>query len=174
VTRALASLAGALAWCVLLAGCNAGGASSGDGGSPAGDQFVQRNLDDLNMYRSQNGAAPLALDAQLTSFAAAGSADLQSTGVPHAHFMAASSSGALWTSGFCHTAGENQAPSWPASSDAVELNSIDTVLAQMMAEGPGGGHHDNIVGTQFTRVGIALLVQNGKLWLTNDFSAPCP
>jgi len=173
------ALLGALAFCLALAGCGnlpQHQQLGGDGGMPAGDPFVQHNLDVLNMYRAQQSppAAPLALDAQLSSFAADGSQQLHDTNVPHQHFKAASSSGAIWTSGFCHDAGENQAPGWPASSDAVELKSIDDVLAAMMAEGPGGGHHDNIVAADFSRVGIALLVQNGQLWLTNDFSGPCP
>ncbi|HZS41859.1 MAG TPA: CAP domain-containing protein [Polyangia bacterium] len=172
------ALVGALAFCIALAGCgNSPGAQPGaDGGMPSGDQFVQHNLDVLNQYRAQQSppAAALALDDQLSSFALTGSQQLMATNVPHQHFKTASASGAIWTSGFCNTAGENQAPGWPASSDSVELGSIDDVLAQMMAEGPGGGHHDNIVSTDFARVGIALVVQNGQLWLTNDFSGPCP
>jgi uncharacterized protein YkwD len=171
------ALLGALAFCFALAGCgDSPGAAGGDGGAPSGDALVQHNLDVLNQYRAlETPPAPaLALDAQLSSFALAGSQQLLASNVPHEHFKSASSSGAIWASGFCHDAGENQAPGWPASSDALEQKSIDDVLAQMMAEGPGGGHHDNIVGTQFTRVGIALLVDNGQLWLTNDFSGPCP
>jgi hypothetical protein len=190
VQRILLALVGAVAFCIALAGCGGtrrsyggdggpssggdGGASSGDSGASSGDPFVQRNLDGLNMYRAQNGVAPLQLDDALSQFAAEGSQQLRATGVPHGHIMDAASSGAIWSSGFCNAAGENQAPSWPASSNAAELHSIDGILAQMMAEGPGGGHHDNILGAQFARVGIALLVVNGQLWLTNDFSGPCP
>ncbi len=44
----------------------------------------------------------------------------------------------------------------------------------MMAEGPGGGHHDNIVNPAFVSLGVGLLVQDGGLYLTNDFSNACP
>jgi uncharacterized protein YkwD len=173
------ALLGALAFCLVLVGCgdSLGAQQAGaDGGAVASDPLVQHNLDVLNQYRAQQSppAAALALDTQLSSFALAGSQQLNATNVPHQHFKSASSSGAIWQSGFCRAAGENQAPGWPAQSDAAESGSIDSVLAQMMAEGPGGGHHDNIVATDFSRVGIALLVQNGQLWLTNDFSGPCP
>lgn len=40
----------------------------------------------------------------------------------------------------------------------------------MFAEGPGGGHYENMMATRFTRVGIGLVTVNGQLYLTNDFS----
>jgi hypothetical protein len=40
----------------------------------------------------------------------------------------------------------------------------------MMAEGPGGGHHDAIVNPSYTRVGIGIIVDSqGQTWLTEDF-----
>jgi hypothetical protein len=47
-------------------------------------------------------------------------------------------------------------------------------LKAMMDEGPGGGHHDNILAASSTRVGIGLIVDDQQqLWFTNDFSGPC-
>ena len=175
------AIAAAIFFAIALTGCGGGdlnssddgGSNAGDGAMSASDPHLQKNLDDLNSYRAQNGAPALVVDDQLSSFALAGSQQLIASGVPHQHFMQASADGSLWTSGFCQSAGENQAPGWPASNDSVEDQSIDQVLAQMMAEGPGGGHHDNIVNPAFTRVGIAIVVQQGQLWLTNDFSSNC-
>lgn len=172
---------GAAAFCCLaLAGCLGGApASPGpDGGSPgsdgsSSDPFAsneQHCLDVLNMYRAQNGAGPLSLDAQLTEFALTGSQDLAAGGAPHQHFIDASNSGEIWNDGFCNGAAENQAPGWPAS----DVNqTIDAILQSMMAEGPGGGHHDNIVNPSYTRVGVGLVLQSGNLYFTNDFSPPC-
>ncbi len=164
-----------LSFIVLSAAC--GGAANNsqnpDGGMPLTGlaENAQHCLDTLNMYRAQNSAAPLVLDDTLSAFALAGSQELEQDNLPHKHFMDASSSGAIWTSGFCHSAGENQAPGWPAADvDAT----IDAILKAMMDEGPGGGHHDNIVSTDFTRVGVGLVVDSGSLWFTNDFSAACP
>jgi hypothetical protein len=50
---------------------------------------------------------------------------------------------------------------------------VDAALQSMMDEGPGGGHHDNILSAAWGKVGISVLVQDGKLYLTNDFSAAC-
>ena len=168
---ALAALLAATAGC----GTSSSNNNGGDGGIPQVDPAVQHNLDGLNAYRAQNGAAALTLDAQLSQFALVGSMQLEQTSVAHGHFMDAANSGALWNEGFCHTAGENQAPGWSAANVNA---TIDDVLAQMMAEGPGApgkpNHHDNIIDPQFTRVGIGLVIDVGKLWLTNDFSGPCP
>jgi hypothetical protein len=179
-------------WCglVLLAGClgsfssptgNADLAGSGgDGGSPgadlaqmSGDPFVQHCLDQLNMYRTQNNVMPLyTLSPQLNAFAIAGTQALAAGGPAHGHFSDAANNGTLFSSGFCNGAAENQAPGWSITPD--ENGTIDAILLSMMNEGPGGGHHDNIVSPNYALVGIGLLAQNGQLWLTNDFSPPCP
>jgi uncharacterized protein YkwD len=158
-----------LAGVAASAACGSGAhsSSSGDGGV---DPAVQHNLDQLNYYRAQAGVAPLQLSTQLDQFATAGDQALAAGGQAHAHFHAAGQDGSLWTSGFCHNAGENQAPGWPVSDENA---TVDAILKSMMDEGPGGGHHDNIVNPQFRLVGIGLIDQGG-LYLTNDFSAACP
>ena len=41
----------------------------------------------------------------------------------------------------------------------------------MMAEGPGGGHYQNMMNPKAKRIGIGLIEDgDGKLFLTNDFS----
>jgi uncharacterized protein YkwD len=40
----------------------------------------------------------------------------------------------------------------------------------MIDEGPGGGHHDNMLNPKFRRVGIGLVIDGNELYLTNDFS----
>lgn len=171
----------AAALCLALAGCGGtgtvapdggGGGGGNDGSGSSNDPFAaneQHCLDTLNMYRAQNGAPPLTLDGQLTAFALAGSQALAAGGPAHGHFADAGNSGAIWNDGFCNGAAENQAPDWPAS----DVNqTIDAILKSMMDEGPGGGHHDNIVNPSYTRVGVGLVVKGG-LWFTNDFSPPC-
>ncbi len=54
--------------------------------------------------------------------------------------------------------------------DSGESASIDAILASMYAEGPGGGHHDNMVDPKSTRLGVGLVVAGGSLSFTNDFS----
>ena len=43
-----------------------------------------------------------------------------------------------------------------------------------MDEGPGGGHHDNILNPKFASVGVGLVIKDGGLYFTNDFSNACP
>src|SRR5947207_1553435 len=62
---------------------DAGGGGGGGGnsdGSVAGDPHAQHNLDVLNQYRAQNGAAPLVLDDRLSEFSATASQMLHDTG----------------------------------------------------------------------------------------------
>ncbi len=150
------------------------GGSGGGGGAMASDPHAQHNVDMLNMYRAQAGVAPLAYDAQLSTFSTTASNELESTGQAHGYFMQQAGSGALWSQGFCSTAAENQAPGWPINGGDEDAT-IDAILQAMMNEGPGGGHHDNILASSSTRVGIGLVVDATQhLWFTNDFSGSCP
>jgi uncharacterized protein YkwD len=153
-------------------GGGAGGGGGGGGSSGPLDAHVQHNLETLNMYRAQAGAGALVVDSQLSTFSTTASMQLESTGMAHGYFAAQANSGALWQQGFCSSAAENQAPGWPTDKgiDAT----VDAILKAMMDEGPGGGHHDNILASQSTRVGVGLVVDgSGALWFTNDFSGRC-
>lgn len=157
-----------------LAACStdSGPAAPLDGGV-MGTAAQQHCLDKLNEYRAANGAGALILDRKLNDFAAAGSEELAAGGDAHSHFNTAKNNSMIFTdaSGFCRAAGENQAPGWMGSSDN---QIIDDVLLEMMNEGPGGGHHDNIINKTYTRVGVGLVTKNGGLYFTNDFSGTCP
>jgi uncharacterized protein YkwD len=131
----------------------------------------------INGSRTQAGLKSYVLDATLSAFALAGSQELSMDHMPHQHFMNASANGTLFTpaSGFRSSAGENQGDpnGWgQASTDPTtnELTQIDQIMAAMFAEGPSGGHYQNMMSTTFTRVGVGLLEVGGKLYLTNDFS----
>jgi uncharacterized protein YkwD len=143
------------------------------------DQFQERNLADINMYRATLNIAPLVLDQTLSTFALAGSTELSMDHSPHAHFIAASNSGAIWMSGFNTSAGENQGDpnGWTVlSTNPVtnELDQIDAIQTAMFDEGPGTGeahgHYTNMMDATFTKVGVGLLEVDGALYLTNDFS----
>ncbi len=129
-----------------------------------------RNLETVNAYRAKAGVARVVLDRKLSEFAARGSKELASTGIAHGHFADADSS-EFADAGFCGgAAAENQAPGWPAGD---LLASIDRALQAMMDEGPGGGHHDNILNPAWGKIGIANIVIGGRLYMTNDFSPKC-
>ena len=81
---------------------------------------------------------------------------LEATGQAHGYFMRRAARARIWKQGFCSSAAENQAPGWPVNND--EDATIDAILKAMMDEGPGGGHHDNILAASSTRVGVGLVV----------------
>src|ERR1700690_427122 len=136
------------------------------------DQFQHRNLDDVNAYRATLSIAPLTLDAQLCTFAYAGSTELSSDHSPHQHFITAGNDNTLWTSGFKTQAGENQGDpnGWYVMSTngtTNELDQIDDIQKQMFNEGPGTGeahgHYENMMNAKFKRLGVGLLEVSGEL-----------
>jgi hypothetical protein len=144
------------------------------------DRFQERNLADINMYRATLGIAPLKLDLGLCAFALAGSKEETMDHMPHAHFIAAGNSGALWMEGFVMNAGENQGDpnGWTvlsATPTTNELDQIDAIQKAMFDEGPGDGeahgHYENMMDPAFDRVGVGLIEVDQMLYLTNDFSS---
>ena len=137
---------------------------------PASDVALQsavlHNLNQLNAYRARAGAQALQLDPRLNAFAQQGSLELRQNHIPHGHFRRRD----VFEAGFTGGAAENQSDpnGWPIRGG---LNAtIDAILQAMIDEGPGGGHHDNMLNPQFRRVGIGLVMDGNELYLTNDFS----
>jgi uncharacterized protein YkwD len=135
------------------------------------DPLVRYNVERINAHRAKHSLGPLLYDAKISAFAHDGSERLADDHVPHAHF-AAHVQGAP---GFGSRSAENQGdPSGvpPLDPDAARSGKkqIDVMLDLMMGEGPGGGHYDNMMNPRFRRVGIALVVSGGRLYMTNDFS----
>jgi hypothetical protein len=171
---------------VLVCGCVGSYAPGTGGGGAAGSDAAGASLGaavnatepamhclaTLNMYRAQNNVPAAKLDDSLSTFSMKASQALASGGPDHGYFNSAGVG--LWSQGFCHSAAENQAPGW-AVANGNEDATIDAILAQMMAEGPNGGHYINIVNPSNVRVGVGLVLDgNSRLWFTNDFSASCP
>ena len=52
--------------------------------------------------------------------------------------------------------------------DALILN----VHQQFMAEGPGGGHYDNIMSSQFQYLGVGVAIDSNNIRITWDFVQP--
>ncbi|BCM93678.1 hypothetical protein IAD21_05569 [Abditibacteriota bacterium] len=127
---------------------------------------IQYNLTQLNALRARAGVSALKLDLGLCEFARQGSLELMRTHVPHNHFSKAD----VWKNGFERAAAENQGDPHGWFPGPVN-QSIDQILQAMMDEGPGGGHHDNILNPAYKRVGIGLVKDDsGRLYFTNDFS----
>ena len=136
------------------------------------DPLVRYNVELLNSYRSRAGVAPLLYDARISAFALAGSNELAKDHTPHAHFASHADS---LPAGFGSRSAENQGdpagvPTLDPDPVANGKKQIALLLKIMMDEGPGGGHHDNVLNPSYRRVGVGLFYAGGRLYLTNDFS----
>lgn len=136
-----------------------------------GDPLVKYNVDRINAYRTAASLPALLYDAKISTFARAGSDRLAKDHEPHANFR----EHAQGAAGFGSRSAENQGdpngvPVLDPDPSANGRKQIDTMMKLMMDEGPGGGHHDNMMNPRFRRVGVGLVTVGNKLYLTNDFS----
>lgn len=135
------------------------------------DALVRYNLERLNVYRKQAGIGALKYDAAISAFALEGSRQLSKDHQAHAHFREkAQGATALGTRSAENQGDWNGVPKLADDPIANGKKQIDWMLDLMFKEGPGGGHHDNMLNPKFKRVGIGLTSVAGKLYLTNDFS----
>ncbi|MBX3233282.1 MAG: CAP domain-containing protein [Labilithrix sp.] len=135
------------------------------------DPLVRYNVERVNAYRARKGLPPLLYDRKISELALRGSQQLASDHRPHAHF-AAHAKGAP---GFGSRAAENQGdengvPVLDPNPTKNGQRQIDAMLELMFAEGPGGGHYDNMMSKELRRIGVGLFNSAGRLYMTNDFS----
>jgi uncharacterized protein YkwD len=136
-----------------------------------GDPLVRYNVELLNGYRQKAGAPPLAYDAKISGFALDGSKRLASDHKPHAHFAASAQGSPVFGPRIAENQGDpSGVPALDADATTSGKKAIALLLKIMIDEGPGGGHHDNMLNPKYRRVGIGLHYAAGKLYLTNDFS----
>jgi len=135
------------------------------------DPLVKYNVDQLNVYRKKAGVPALLYDAKVSAFALEASKQLSSDHKPHAHFIAkAKGHPSLGTKSAENQGDWEGVPAMDKDPLVSGKKQIDIMLKIMFDEGPGGGHHDNMLSTKYKRVGIGLFYSQGKLYLTNDFS----
>lgn len=135
------------------------------------DPLIRYNLELVNGYRAKGGLGPLLYDAKISAFAREGSEQLAVDHVPHAHFGAK----ARGAPGFGSRSAENQGdpngvPVLDPDPHANGRKQVALMMKMMMDEGPGGGHHDNMMNARYRRIGIGLVYVGQRLYLTNDFS----
>jgi len=117
----------------------------------------------INGVRSLNGVGPLVLDPEITQFAQEGSEQLARDHRGHGHIT---DQGARCAAGKCS---ENQGgeDGWRGGPVGQQ---IDEILGDMMAEGAGGGHHDNMLRPEWKRLGVGIVNPGGRLYFTTDFA----
>lgn len=113
-----------------------------------------------NHYRASVNVPAVREDSSLEAFAATGAQQDGSSHTAHGHVTAQPLSG---------TWGENELPWWPLSASVQDT--ITTGLAQMWAEGPSGGHYQNLANRAFSRLGCGVSVNSklGEITVVQDF-----
>ena len=134
-----------------------GGSSSTGGTStaPAGPAGPGQDcVDEINRYRATLGLAPYAR-MQTSETCADGQAQSDSqTGQAHGAFTK------------CGEYAQNECPGWPGATDKV----IKDCLAMMWAEGPGGGHYENMRKASWRKVSCGLYTApNGEVTAIQNF-----
>jgi hypothetical protein len=116
----------------------------------------------INELRSQVDRPPLVRSAALEECAAGAAQEDAQNGTPHGHFRR--------TRGCDLTAtAENEVPGWPLERYESVQAIVQAGAESMFAEGPGGGHYENIVGDH-TTVGCGIHVtENDAVWVVHNF-----
>jgi uncharacterized protein YkwD len=115
----------------------------------------------VNGMRSLNGVGLVELDDALTAFAQEGSEQLARDHKPHGHIEARRDD--------CRSCSENQGDPNGWRAGPVDKQ-IDEIIAGFMAEGPGGGHHDNMLDRRWSRLGVGIANAGETMYFTIDFA----
>jgi hypothetical protein len=68
--------------------------------------------------------------------------------------------------GQCRERAQNECPGWDGAPEVV----VERCLAMMFAEGPGGGHYENMKDTKYRGVACGFAsMPNGQLWVVQNF-----
>lgn len=129
---------------------------------PESSDDQQHCVDVINEFRSRVGRAPLSRSSSLESCATEGAEYDAFHGTPHGHFRSTGGCGGVaWA--------ENELPGWPLGSYGSIRTIIEEGTAMMWAEGPGGGHYENIIGP-YTSVGCGIYITSANnVWVVQDF-----
>jgi uncharacterized protein YkwD len=133
---------------------------------------VERKLSKLdvelvNNARTARGRRALSIDRPLRKIAERHARQMAHRGrLCHNASLAAD----LNNAGICwHGYGENIGfASYPNGR-----RSVRTIHRAYMAEGPGGGHYENIVNRSFQAIGDAVVKAKTGYWEVEDFLVPC-
>ena len=66
---------------------------------------------------------------------------------------------------------ENELPWWHLEGGGSVRTVIREGIASMWAEGPGGGHYENLVG-KYTEMGCGIWIEGDAITVVQDFRTP--
>ena len=123
----------------------------------AGDPFGRARqicVDRINVYRARLSRAPVSRDPSGEPCA-----DEQSR-------LDGRSNTAHGTFGRCQERAQNACPNYPGPLEESLVRCLD----QMFAEGPDGGHYENMINTKYTRAFCGFeMMSGGRIWMLQNF-----
>ena len=132
-------------------------ASDGGGGgasTPTDTSAASLCVSTINGYRTAAG---------LPAYGAWDENDTCTSGQAASDSMTKAAHGAF---GQCNENAQDECPGWPAPAEGM----IADCLKQMYAEGPGGGHYDNMMSTDYTMVSCGFATaSDGSIWAVQNF-----
>jgi hypothetical protein len=139
-----------------------GSATGGSGGSGSVDPYAsarQTCVDRVNQLRATKGLGPIARLSSAEACADGQAKKDSQTGTAHSAFDDCVDEVQGWTG-----VAQNECPGWGSVADT-----LSGCIDDMWAEGPGGGHYDNMVGgSDFMACGFYTTAA-GKVWMVQDF-----
>jgi uncharacterized protein YkwD len=114
-----------------------------------------------NAYRATLQLPPYSRASALDTFATAAAQNDGQSHMAHQYFYATNGGG------FSHS--ENMIPWWPLDQYRTIEQILRTGIAQMWAEGPGGGHYENMRSTSYRTMGCGIHVNNGEVTVAQEF-----
>lgn len=117
-------------------------------------------VDQINGFRASLGRPALRRSESLDAFSEQAARIDAEAHDPHLYFRQTNGAGVSMA--------QNEIPWWKLTMFGTVSKVIRQGLAQEFAEGPGGGHFDNITGG-YTEVACGIAVVNGEVTVTQDF-----
>jgi hypothetical protein len=150
----------------ILVGCTAGSGSapsptSQSGSPPAVNTaaLVTLCISETNRDRASFSKPSLIENAALDAYASAGAQSDGQTHIPHGHYIGTAGGGVAMA--------ENEDFMTDVNPSGME-QFVKNAIAQFWAEGPGGGHYQNMIAN-WTIMGCGIDVTNQTLTLVQDF-----
>jgi hypothetical protein len=136
-----------------LASCSNSGVKAKDGKDDAYALLRETCLNAINQYRAGKGAPPLTQWEESESCVDSEASTDFETQKAHGSY------------GKCQEHAQNACPNWEVSEA-----SLTKCLASMYAEGPGGGHYDNMMNTGYTSVACGFYSSTKTAgWMIQNF-----
>jgi hypothetical protein len=140
-----------------------GGSSSSNGGSASGNDPYgdarKRCVDRTNELRATKGKGPIPRLASAEPCADGQAKSDSETGKAHGAFNACLDQVKGWKG-----VAQNECPGYGSVEDT-----LTKCLNMMWAEGPGGGHYDNMMGDSTDTACGIYTTPAGEVWLVQDF-----